>query len=78
MTCLVSKSLLFSSSVHDTFYFQISVYWGKEITGILSRSSSRGLGTPKIKIARSGRVGPSFRFHRQQNGVEENHDADIV
>ena len=33
---------------------------------MLSRSSSRGLGTPKIKITRSGRVGPSFRFYRQQ------------
>ena len=44
---------------------------------MLSRSSLRGLGTPKIKITRSGRVGPSFRFHRQQNGVEENYDAEI-
>ena len=33
---------------------------------MLSRSSLRGLGTPKIKITRSGRVGPSSRFHRQQ------------
>ena len=33
---------------------------------MLSRSSLRGLDTPKIKITRSGRVGPSFRFHRQQ------------
>lgn len=33
---------------------------------MLSCSSLRGLGTPKIKITRSGRVGPSFRFHRQQ------------
>ena len=66
MTCLVSTSWLFSSSVHGTVYFQISVSWGKEITTMLSRSSSRGLGTPKIKITRSGRVGLSFRFYRQQ------------
>ena len=65
MTCLVSKIDCFQvlSMVQSTF---IRLGEGKKVTAILRRWSSRGLGTPEVKIA----LVPVLAFTRT-TGVEQ-------